>query len=70
MCIHVDDFFVIASDQELLTDLYDYLVDVYGDVSCKSVDVLEYLGIQVKILPTGDLLLTQPLLTNRIVEEF
>jgi hypothetical protein len=70
MCIHVDDFFVIASDQELLTDLYDYLVEVYGDVSCKSGDVLEYLGIQVKILPTGELLLTQPLLTNRIIEEF
>jgi len=33
MCIHVDDFFVIASDQELLTELYDYLVDVYGEVT-------------------------------------
>jgi len=70
MCIHVDDFFVIASDQELLTELYDYLVSVYGEVTCKSGDVLEYLGIQVQILPNGDLHLTQPLLTNRIIEEF
>ena len=47
MSIHVDDFYVISNKTELLDDLYTYLKKQYGEVTRKSGDVLEYLGISV-----------------------
>lgn len=70
MCIHVDDFFVIASSTKLLTDLHDLLTRKYGTVTIKKGDLLEYLGMQINILPNGSIKLTQPFYSKRITEEF
>jgi hypothetical protein len=47
MCIHVDDFYVVASHSELLQELYSALTNFYGSVSMKDGDLLSYLGMQV-----------------------
>jgi hypothetical protein len=47
MCIHVDDFYVIASDQNLIDQLHGELEEKFGEVVIKSDEVLAYLGMQV-----------------------
>ena len=41
MCIHVDDFYVISNNNNMLLDLYNELNERYGNV-VKTGDVLEY----------------------------
>jgi hypothetical protein len=60
MCIHVDDFYVVASHADLLQDLYGSLTQAYGSVSMKDGDLLSYLGMQVEVLPDGCIVLNQP----------
>jgi hypothetical protein len=40
MCLHVDDFFVVSSDKEMLTELYDSFMAEYGSVSINKGDLL------------------------------
>ena len=60
MSLHVDDFYVISSKQDMLTNLHDMLTKEYGTVSIKSDDVMSYLGMEVKIEDNGDIFLSQP----------
>jgi hypothetical protein len=61
MCIHVDDFYVVASHKELMDTLYSSLTRVYGSVSINDGDLLSYLGMQLNIDPeSGNILLSQP----------
>ena len=61
MCLHVDDFFVVASDTLLLNTLYDELVAAYGTVTINDGDMLSYLGMQITAdSVTGNVTLGQP----------
>ena len=60
MSLHVDDFYVISSKQEMLNQLHEILTNAYGTVSIKSDDVMSYLGMEVKIEENGDIFLSQP----------
>jgi hypothetical protein len=70
MCLHVDDFFVIASSVALLDKLHQELEMEYGTVSNKRGNMLEYLGMKVEIDDDGNIKLSQPLYSDRIVKEF
>ena len=61
MCIHVDDFYVVASHKELMDTLYNSLTRAYGTVSINDGDLLSYLGMQLTMDPeSGNILLSQP----------
>ena len=61
MCLHVDDFFVVASHKDLLDKLYNSLTKEYGSVSINEGDLLSYLGMQVSVnRDSGDIKLSQP----------
>ena len=68
MTTHVDDFFVIASKQSLIDELYETLVDEFSEVSFKQDDVLGYLGIQIE--KRGDeIFISQPGYVEKILEK-
>ena len=61
MCLHVDDFFVIATHESLLTRLHAELTAEYGSVSIDKSHMLAYLGMSVLKDPhTGTVTLHQP----------
>ena len=61
MCIHVDDFYVVSSQQGLLDTLYKSLTKEYGTVTINDGDLLSYLGMQLKIdRSNGNIILSQP----------
>jgi len=45
--VHVDDLYVIASSNEQIDKLHEFLTFEFGEVTRKSGDVLGYLGMQV-----------------------
>ena len=59
MCIHVDDFYVVASHSRLLQTLYNALTKSYGSVTMKDGDLLSYLGMQVQVMTDGCILVNQ-----------
>ena len=60
MTLHVDDFFVISSNQLLLDALYDLLVFTYQHIKIKTGDVLQYLGCIVHHNIDGTITVSQP----------
>ena len=71
MCIHVDDFYVVASHKELLDILYSSLTRVYGSVSINDGDLLSYLGMQLAIdSASGNILLSQPGYANQLCDTY
>jgi hypothetical protein len=70
MVIHVDDFFVISSDKQLLEKLHHELTLEYGEVSIKTGDHLAYLGMDVATSKDGEVRLSQPGYIERLLEEY
>jgi hypothetical protein len=70
MCIHVDDFFAIGSDKEILNDLYETLKLKYGEVSIKNGDLLGYLGMEIKTNSNGSITISQPGYVKKMINEF
>ena len=69
MCLHVDDFFVMASDTSMLEDVYQVLIAEYGQVTIKDGDLLAYLGMQVSIdQSSGVVTLSQPAYTRKLLD--
>jgi hypothetical protein len=68
MSLFVDDFYVIASNQKLLDDLYDLLKSTYGDVSRKEGDVLEYLGMSIVRNTDGTITIWQPAYITKMMQ--
>jgi hypothetical protein len=69
MCLHVDDFFVMASDTSMLEDVYQVLVAAYGQVTIKDGDILAYLGMQIAInQDSGLITLSQPAYTRKLLD--
>ena len=71
MCIHVDDFYVIASRNSLIDKLYGQLCDEYGQVAVKDDNLLAYLGMHIhNDTVNHTVTITQPGYIRRIVEEY
>jgi hypothetical protein len=70
MCIHVDDFYVVASHSMLLQTLYNALTKSYGSVTMKDGDLLSYLGMQVQVMTDGCILVNQPGYAEQICKMF
>jgi hypothetical protein len=70
MAIHVDDFLVVASNHEILKQLHSQLEAKYGEVSIKTGDMLEYLGMQITIDKDNSILLNQPLYAREVCTKF
>ena len=71
MCIHVDDFYVIASRTSLIDQLYGQLCDEYGQVAVKDDNLLAYLGMHIhNDTVNHTVTITQPGYIRRIVEEY
>jgi hypothetical protein len=68
MSIHVDDFFAISTKQYMLDDLYNLLVRKYNEVSKKTGETLEYLGMSITRLENGDIALSQPAYIEKMLE--
>ena len=71
MCIHVDDFYVVSSNEELLLRLHEALVKQYGEVTSKEGDLLSYLGFKIDTdQDTGSIIISQPAYIRKMVEKF
>ena len=69
MCIHVDDFFVISSEQEGIDRLVGQLNHAYGEVAAHDGDIHAYLGVQVAASEDG-VTLSQPGYVQKILTLF
>jgi hypothetical protein len=70
MCIHVDDFYVVASKPDLLNELYESLTKTYGSVSMVDGDLLSYLGMQVQVQTDGCIVVNQPGYAQQLCDMF
>jgi hypothetical protein len=70
MCLHVDDFYAIGPDNEMLDKLYEILKLKYGQVSLKNGDLLGYLGMEIKINADKSITVSQPGYVHRMIKEF
>ena len=68
MTLHVDDFYVISTDEAMLKKLHEILSQEYGTVSIKSEDIMAYLGMEVRIEDNGDIFLSQPAYIMSLIE--
>ena len=68
MSLFVDDFYVIASRQELLDNLYNLLKNTYGDVSRKEGDILEYLGMSTNRNVDNTITIWQPAYIDKMLQ--
>jgi hypothetical protein len=71
MCIHVDDFFVIASKEKLIKGLVNQLTHKYGEVTLKDGDLMAYLGCKIEVdHTTGEMFIAQPVYIDKMLERF
>jgi hypothetical protein len=68
MSLHVDDFYVISSNEVMLQLLHQQLSETYGTVSVKTDNVMSYLGMEVKIESNGDIIISQPAYIKSITD--
>ena len=68
MSIHVDDFYVISTKQSMLGDFHKILQEKYNEVSKKSGETVEYLGMSITKLPNGDISISQPAYIEKMLE--
>ena len=68
MCIHVDDFFVVANEQKLIDQLYRELEIEYQSLSKKDGDLLAYLGMQIDV-HENEVILSQPGYTQKLLNK-
>jgi hypothetical protein len=67
MSLHVDDFYVVSTRKEYLDELYDLLIEEYGEVTRKSGDILSYLGMSVNRNDNGSITITQPAYIDKML---
>ena len=68
MSVHVDDFYVISNNNDMLSTLYNELIIKYGNITKKSGDIIEYIGMSIKKLKNGDIMISQPTYVDKILE--
>jgi hypothetical protein len=68
MSIHVDDFYVISTQQRLIDKLHRRLESEFKSVSVKQGSILQYLGVQIKT-SNGVVELSQPGYIEKILQK-
>ncbi len=68
MATHVDDFYVIASNNIYIEQLHTKLTKEFKEVTIKQGDILGYLGMEIKC-QNGTIKLAQPGYTTKILEK-
>jgi hypothetical protein len=70
MCTHVDDFYVVATSDNLINNLETILKREFGEIVVKSGDIIGYLGMQVyNNKKDGTITLSQPGYVDKILKE-
>lgn len=70
MVTHVDDFYVISNERDMISDLHKFLSNEFGEVTIKSGDLIGYLGMEVSRNPkNGDIKLSQPGYIKKLLNE-
>jgi hypothetical protein len=67
MSIHVDDFYVISNNNDMLLNLYNELTACYGNVTRKTGDTIEYIGMSIRRNKDGSIKISQPTYTDKIL---
>ena len=67
MTLHVDDFYVISTKQNMLDTLYDMLTEEYDNVTKKSGNLLTYLGMAVSVNGDSTVTITQPAYVEKML---
>jgi hypothetical protein len=70
MVLHVDDFFVVASDDKLINNLHKQLIEEYQEVTVNVDNTLGYLGMQIKMNKDFSVTLTQPGYIQKLLDQF
>ena len=68
MSVHVDDFYVISNSNDMLASLYKELTKRYRNVTKKTGDTIEYIGMSVQKMSNGSIKISQPTYTDKILE--
>ena len=68
MSIHVDDFYVISTKQSMLDELYNCLHDNYNEITRKSRNTVEYLGMSITKLDNGNISVSQPAFIEKMLD--
>jgi hypothetical protein len=69
MSVHVDDFYVISNKEKLFDKLKKLWVEHFQEVTEKSGDVYEYLGMVVNVTPQT-VSVSQPSYVEKVLETF
>jgi hypothetical protein len=67
MSLHIDDFYLISSQQYMLDELYTTLEQTYGEITKKSDDILTYLGMAISKNSDGTITISQPAYIEKMV---
>jgi hypothetical protein len=70
LCLHVDDIFAIADDQEDLSKLEQYLKEVYTDITSNKGDIVEYLGMKIESNQAGCISISQRGYIDKIIDKY
>ena len=71
MCLHVDDFYVVSTQEEWIRVLHKALTDKYGVVTLKEGDLLSYLGLKIEHnIEQNTMDVNQPVFARKLVKEF
>ena len=65
MSIHVDDFYVISNNNDMLLSLYNDLTECYGNVTRNMGDTVEYIGMSIHRNKNGSITISQPVYTDK-----
>ena len=66
--VHIDDFYVISNHNEMLSSLYHKVTNNYGNITKKPGDIIEYIGMSIKKLKNGDIMISQSTYVDKILE--
>jgi hypothetical protein len=65
--VHVDDLYVVSSNQKGVKKLHELLTTAFGTITSSSNSVLNYLGIEIRKRSDGSIFLSQPGYLDRIL---
>ena len=67
LCVHVDDLLITSMSTDMIHELTDGLKRIYGDISLKYGDMINYLGMSIDLTHSGEARLTMCGYANEIL---